>query len=104
MLGSLRFRLPALFLIGIVLAAVVATIIAVRFFQSNTRATATSELRSTSAGIVPLYELNAGVGQVSRHEPQPLARWQQEGVLGPCRPRRLPARRSAAAAPGQRPA
>jgi signal transduction histidine kinase len=64
-LRSLRFRLPALFLIGIVLAAVVATIIAVRFFQSNTRATATSELRSTSAGIVPLYELNAGVGQVS---------------------------------------
>jgi signal transduction histidine kinase len=64
-LGSLRFRLPALFLIGIVLAAVVATLIAVRFFQSNTRATATSELRQTSAGIVPLYELNAGVGNVS---------------------------------------
>ena len=37
MLGSLRFRLPALFLLGIVLAAIVATLIAVRFFQSNTR-------------------------------------------------------------------
>ena len=65
MLGSLRFRLPALFLIGIVLAAVVATLIAVRFFQSNTRATAVSELRATSAGIVQLYELKAGVGHVS---------------------------------------
>jgi signal transduction histidine kinase len=65
MLSSLRFRLPALFLLGIVLAAVVATLIAVRFFQSNTRAAATSELRSTSAGIVSLYELKAGVGHVS---------------------------------------
>jgi signal transduction histidine kinase len=64
-LGSLRFRLPALFLLGIVLAAVVATLIAVRFFQSNTRATATSELRNTSVGIAQLYELKAGVGQVS---------------------------------------
>ena len=65
MLGSLRFRLPALFLLGIVLAAVVATLIAVRFFQSNTRAAAASELRNTSAGIVQLYELKAGVGHVS---------------------------------------
>ena len=65
MLGSLRFRLPALFLLGIVLAAVVATLIAVRFFQSNTRTNAVSELRATSAGIVPLYEQQAGVGHVS---------------------------------------
>ena len=65
MLSSLRFRLPALFLVGIVLAAVVATLIAVRFFQSNTRAAAASELRNTSAGIVQLYELKAGVGHVS---------------------------------------
>jgi signal transduction histidine kinase len=64
-LGSLRFRLPALFLLGIVLAAVVATLIAVRFFQGNTRATAASELRHESAGIVRLYEQNAGVGHVS---------------------------------------
>ena len=67
MLSSLRFRLPALFLLGIVLAAVVATLIAVRFFQSNTRAAATSELRNTSVGIAQLYELKAGVGQVSVH-------------------------------------
>ncbi len=65
MLGSLRFRLPALFVLGIVLAAVVATLIAVRFFQSNTRAHAASELRAESAGIVPLYEQKAGIGRVS---------------------------------------
>ncbi|HEY2310751.1 MAG TPA: HAMP domain-containing sensor histidine kinase [Gaiellaceae bacterium] len=65
MFSSLRFRLPALFLLGIVLAGLVATVIAVRFFQSNTRAHAASELRAESAGIVPLYSQKAGVGQVS---------------------------------------
>jgi signal transduction histidine kinase len=64
-LRSLRFRLPALFLIGIVLAAVVATLIAVRFFQSNTRAQAATKLRAESAGIVQLYVQKAGVGHVS---------------------------------------
>jgi len=64
-LRSLRFRLPALFLLGIVLAAVVATLIAVRFFQSYTRTHAASELRGESAGIVALYERQAGVGHVS---------------------------------------
>jgi signal transduction histidine kinase len=63
-LGSLRFRLPALFLLGIVLAAVVATLIAVRFFQSNTRSHAASELRQESAGIVQLYEQKAANGRV----------------------------------------
>src|SRR3954468_15209044 len=65
MLGSLRFRLPALFLLGIVLAAVVATLIAVRFFQSYTRTHAAAELRGESAGIVKLYEQKAGIGHVS---------------------------------------
>jgi signal transduction histidine kinase len=65
MLRSLRFRLPALFLVGIVLAAVVATLIAVRFFQSNARAQAATKLRAESAGIVQLYEQKAGVGHVS---------------------------------------
>jgi two-component system sensor histidine kinase BaeS len=62
---SLRFRLPALFLLGIVLAGLVATVIAVRFFQGNTRAHAASELRAESAGIVQLYEQKAGIGHVS---------------------------------------
>ena len=65
MIRSLRFRLPALFLLGIVLAAVVATLIAVRFFQSNTRSHAASELRAESAGLAQLYEQKAGIGRVS---------------------------------------
>jgi signal transduction histidine kinase len=64
-LSSLRFRLPALFLLGIVLAAVVATLIAVRFFQGNTRATAAAELRASSAAIVQLYTAKAGLARVS---------------------------------------
>jgi signal transduction histidine kinase len=63
---SLRFRLPALFLLGIVLAAVVATLIAVHFFQSYTRQHAVTELRGDSAGIVQLYRRQAGVGHISR--------------------------------------
>jgi signal transduction histidine kinase len=55
MLGSLRYRLPALFLLGVVLAGLVATLIAIRFFQSYTRTRAIDELRSESVGIVQLY-------------------------------------------------
>jgi len=62
---SLRFRLPALFLLGIVLAAVVATLIAISFFQSYTRTHATSELRGESTGIADLYEQKAALGHVS---------------------------------------
>jgi signal transduction histidine kinase len=64
-LRSLRFQLPALFLLGILLSAVVATLIAVRFFQNYTRTNAAQELRQESAGIVHLYATQAGVGRVS---------------------------------------
>ena len=57
MLGSLRFRLPALFLVGILLAGLVASLISIRFFQSYEHARAIDELRSESAGIVQLYAL-----------------------------------------------
>jgi signal transduction histidine kinase len=62
---SLRFQLPALFLLGIVLSGVVATLIAVRFFQSYTRAHAEAGLRVESAGVAHLYETQAGIGHVS---------------------------------------
>src|SRR5438309_7826816 len=60
MFGSLRFRLPALFLLGIVLAGIVAALISIRFFQSYTRARAVDELRAESVGIVQLYARQAG--------------------------------------------
>jgi signal transduction histidine kinase len=64
MFGSLRFRLPALFLLGIVLAGIVAALISIRFFQSYTRARAVDELRSESVGIVQLYARQAGLETV----------------------------------------
>ena len=56
MVRSLRFQLPLIFLVGFVVAALVATAISVRFFQSYTRARAIDELRGESGGIVKLLE------------------------------------------------
>ena len=64
MFGSLRFRLPALFLLGAVLAGIVAALISIRFFQSYTKARAVDELRSEGVGIVQLYATSAGAREV----------------------------------------
>jgi len=64
MLGSLRFRLPALFLLGIVLSGVVTALIAIRFFQSYARTRAIDELRAEAPGIVQLEARNAGGANV----------------------------------------
>ncbi|HEY5099788.1 MAG TPA: HAMP domain-containing sensor histidine kinase [Gaiellaceae bacterium] len=64
MLGSLRFRLPAFFLLGVVIAGLVATVISIRFFQSYTRTRTIHELRSESIGIVSLYASQAGAQEV----------------------------------------
>jgi signal transduction histidine kinase len=63
-LGSLRFRLPALFLLGVVLSGLVASLIAIRFFQSYTHSRAVDELRSESVGIQRLYARQAGAAIV----------------------------------------
>src|SRR5258708_6188159 len=64
MLGSLRFRLPALFLLGIVLSGVVTALIAIRFFQSYARTRAIDELRAEAPGIVAIEARNAGGARV----------------------------------------
>jgi len=64
MLGSLRFRLPALFLLGCIISGLIATVIAIRFFQDYTRTRAIAELRSESVGIVQLYARQAGAQEV----------------------------------------
>ena len=53
--GSLRLRLPALFLLGIVLAGVVAALIAVQLFQGYTRSRSYEELGREARGIARLY-------------------------------------------------
>src|SRR4029079_15359630 len=64
LLRSLRFRLPALFLAGVVLAAGIATLIPVRFFQDYTHTGAVHAVGAESAGIVHLYAQQAGIGNV----------------------------------------
>ena len=52
---SLRFRLPALFLVGIVVAGLVTATLAVRFFQEKTRDDTLAELRRQARGLADLY-------------------------------------------------
>jgi signal transduction histidine kinase len=59
MLRSLRFRLPAIFLLGIFVAALVTVAIAVRFFQEDTRARTLGELERQAQGLADLYTLQA---------------------------------------------
>ena len=53
--GSLRLRLPALFLLGIVLAGVVAALIAVQLFSGYTRSRSYEELGREARGIARLH-------------------------------------------------
>jgi signal transduction histidine kinase len=55
MFRSLRFRLPALFLAGIVLSGLVASLIALRLFQDYTREQSINELRREARGLSQLY-------------------------------------------------
>jgi signal transduction histidine kinase len=61
MLQSLRFRLPAFFLAGVVVAGLVATGIAVKLFQDYTRDRTYSALRRESLGLAKLYAEHAGL-------------------------------------------
>jgi len=53
--SSLRFRLPALFLLGIVIAGIVAAAISVQLFQGYTRNQSYEELGREAVGIARLY-------------------------------------------------
>jgi two-component system OmpR family sensor kinase len=59
MLRSLRFRLPALFLAGIVVSGLIASAIALRLFQSYVESRATAELRRDAVGLTALYQEQA---------------------------------------------
>jgi signal transduction histidine kinase len=58
---SLRFKLPAIFLLGIVIAGLVSTALAVRLFQQYTQDRTKEALRREAQGIVALYKELAGV-------------------------------------------
>lgn len=59
MLRSLRFRLPAIFLVGVLMAALVTAAIAVHFFQEDTRSRGLEELQQQAQGLAELYAFQA---------------------------------------------
>ena len=65
MLRSLRFQLPALFLLGVVVAGLVSAAIALRLFrtyaQNRARAQAYGELAREASGLTQLYSRQAGL-------------------------------------------
>jgi signal transduction histidine kinase len=69
MLRSLRFQLPAFFLLGVVLAGVVSAAIALRLFQSyaqnRARAQDYAELSNEANGLTKLYKKQAGLKRIS---------------------------------------
>jgi signal transduction histidine kinase len=73
-LQSLRFRLPALFLAGIVIAGIVSAAIALSLFQSYTHDESLRELKREAVGLTQLYATQArqaveqGGGAVSGSE------------------------------------
>ena len=56
---SLRYRIPALVLVGVVVAAAVAAVLAVRLFQDYTRDRTLAELRRQAQGLAELYQQQA---------------------------------------------
>ena len=53
---SLRFRIPAIFLIGVLVAGSVTALFAVTLFQDYTHDRAVAEIRNQAAGLARLYE------------------------------------------------
>ena len=83
MLRSLRFRLPALFLIGIVLSGVVSAATAVGLFQNYVESRTRDELRRNAAGLAGLYEEQALQSLDEGRPPAvPLARVDLEAASG----------------------
>src|SRR5215211_3347584 len=68
MLRSLRFRLPAIFLAGVLLSGLVASLIAVRLFQGHVEQQTIDELRREATGLSKLYSRQAGSVPLSRED------------------------------------
>lgn len=59
MLSSLRFRLPALFLLGIVVSGLVATVVALRLFQGYVLNRSKADLRREAVGLTEVFAQQA---------------------------------------------
>lgn len=70
MLRSLRFKLPAIFFAGVLVAALVTVAIAVRFFQEDTRSNTLAELERQAEGLAALYTAQA-TASIDESRPAP---------------------------------
>src|SRR2546423_12316496 len=74
MFRSLRFQLPALFLLGVVVAGLVSAAIALRLFrtyaQNRAQAQAYGELARETTGLTKLYAKRAGFQRLSAGGPE----------------------------------
>ena len=59
MFGSLRFRLPALFLLGIVVSGLIAAVVALRLFQSYVLTRSKADLRREAIGLTQVFAQQA---------------------------------------------
>ena len=59
MFSSLRFRLPAFFLAGVVIAGLISTVVASRLFQQHIRSQNLSQLKREARGLTELYAQQA---------------------------------------------
>ena len=59
MLSSLRFRLPALFLLGIVVSGLIASVIALRLFQGYVLNRSKADLRREAVGLTEVFAQQA---------------------------------------------
>jgi two-component system OmpR family sensor kinase len=58
-LRSLRYRIPAFFLVGVLVAAAITALFALRLFRDDSRDRTLAELRRQAAGLARLYEEQA---------------------------------------------
>src|SRR6266545_4496477 len=59
MLSSLRFRLPALFLLGIVVSGLIAALVALRLFQGYVLSRSKADLRREAIGLTEVFAQQA---------------------------------------------
>jgi signal transduction histidine kinase len=82
MLRSLRFRLPAVFLLGIVVSGLIATLIAVALFQNHARNQLLTKLRREANGLTLLFERQAIAANDTGARPLKFAPPQLERATG----------------------
>src|SRR5215831_3138596 len=82
MLGSLRFRLPALFLVGVVVSGVIAAAIAFALFQNYAHKQLLGKLRREANGLTQLYQRQAIAANDTGARPLRFAPKQLERATG----------------------